>query len=72
MLKLKLSLIFGYEKGNTEVFYCKDEDTNKFYKRTITKGETSITEIIQEIEENEVENFVVENKDALFELIGIK
>ncbi|PJI08316.1 MULTISPECIES: hypothetical protein [Clostridium] len=72
MLKIELELLFGDVLDNKEIWYCHDERTNKFYKRTIAKIDDDVTEIIDEVSEEQVENYMYQNKDKLLKIMNIQ
>lgn len=65
MLKLQLSLLIGDDEGNKETWYCRDKNTNKFYRKTTVKSGNDITVTIEEIPEEVAENYFFQNQKGI-------
>ncbi|KAJ50734.1 hypothetical protein BD780_003859 [Clostridium tetanomorphum] len=71
MLKLKLNMLFGETVDNKEIWYCNDENTNKFYRKTLIADDNNIIEHIDEVPEELVENYIFNNKERLIKTMNL-
>ncbi|NMM62070.1 hypothetical protein HBE96_05070 [Clostridium sp. P21] len=62
MLKIQLDFLFGDRLGNKGIWYFHDKNTNKFYKKIIKANEGDVTETIEEVPEELVENYMYQKK----------
>ncbi|MTK13903.1 MAG: hypothetical protein F8N39_18130 [Clostridiaceae bacterium] len=72
MLKIQLSLLIGNRTDNKEIWYCHDENTNKFYKRTTEASDSDVTETIEEVSEEQVENYMYQNQTSILNAMNKK
>lgn len=72
MLKIQLGLLIGNTLGNKEIWYCHDENTNKFYKMTIEVNGSDAIETIEEVLEEQVKNYMYQNKDEILKAMNIQ
>jgi hypothetical protein len=67
--------LVGQKYGDNEIWYCFNDNNNKYYKIGIKRNETVITEIIEEITEESMNKYVSENLDSIadaFKMEGIE